>query len=487
MKELQDQTEILEPTIQVQPRDLVENILSLKPKIVGFGVYIWNSQQTLEVVSLLKQIAPDIPVVLGGPEVSFESEKQEIVQRADYLIKGEADFHFYNLSKSILNGTAPSQKIIMGSLPDINEIELPYSLYSSEDIENRIIYVEASRGCPYKCEYCLSSLDKQVRSFNTENFLDEIQKLIERGARQFKFVDRTFNLSPSTSLTILRFFLERVNQGLFLHFEMVPDRLPTELQDLIKQFPEGSLQFEIGIQTWNPAVAALVSRKNDFGKVSENIRFLMTESKVHIHADLIAGLPGETLESFGKGFDALANLGPHEIQVGLLKRLKGTPIARHDQEWDMIYQEQQPFQILQNKSMSFAELQFMNRFSKFWDHYANSGQFVETLKLITRTDESIFSAFSEFTYFLSERYSATHHISLESLAHSLWIYLTQKKALPENEVREPLVQDYCHRVKRRDLPAFLKGSDLQQNLKKEFLVQRRQYAHHSSHQLKGSH
>lgn len=485
MQELQDQTQILEPTIQIHPRDLVEKILQHSPRIVGFGVYIWNATQTLEVVSLLKKIAPEIKIVLGGPEVSYESETQEIVQIADFLIKGEADFQFYELCKKILAGDEIANKIIAPIIPDIQKIQLPYSLYSDEDIKNRIIYVEASRGCPYKCEYCLSSLDKSVRSFDLDVFLKELQTLIDRGTRQFKFVDRTFNLSPTTSQKILQFFLERAELGLFLHFEMVPDRLPQEIRELIKKFPEGSLQFEVGIQTWNPQVAALVSRKNDFEKVKENIRFLMQETHVHIHADLIAGLPGEDLASFGRGFDALAALEPHEVQVGILKRLKGTPISRHDQQWGMVYQDQQPFQILKTKTMSFEELQFMGRFSKYWDHYANNGHFVETFKLLTtlaheKFGGSLFLMFSDFTNFLSARFATTHHISLENLAQALWTYLTQSQGLPDAQVREPLIQDYCYRVKRRDLPHFLKDQNISKIASKDSpALQRRQQAHQS--------
>jgi tRNA A37 methylthiotransferase MiaB len=483
MQELESQTQILEPTIQIHPRDLVEKILKLSPKIVGFGVYIWNATQTLEVVSLLKKVAPDIKITVGGPEVSFESESQEIVKLADYLIKGEADFLFYDLCKKILSNAQAVEKIQGAILPEVKNIKLPYSLYSDEDIKNRIIYVEASRGCPYKCEYCLSSLDKSVRSFDLDLLLGEIQTLISRGARQFKFVDRTFNLSPTTSLKILRFFLERSQLGLFLHFEMVPDRLPEELRELIKQFPAGSLQFEIGIQTWNPNVAELVSRKNDFVKVQENIRFLVEETHVHIHADLIAGLPGEDLESFGRGFDALSALRPHEVQLGILKRLKGTPISRHDLQWQMVYQDQQPFQVLKTKSMSFEDLQFIGRFSKFWDHYANNGHFVETFKFFELLTQekfhgSLFAMFSNFSIFLSQRFEMTHHLSLESLTEALWVYLVTEQRLVESDVRQALVQDYCFRVKRRDLPRFLKDIDPQlTNTRESAAIKRRQTAH----------
>jgi radical SAM superfamily enzyme YgiQ (UPF0313 family) len=456
MKELKEKTQILEPTIQVSPKNLVEKIFSLEPKIVGFGVYIWNAQQTLEVVSILKKVAPHITVVLGGPEVSHEAEGQEIVKNADYVIQGEADFLFYEFCKGALNCQWPAKKIFNGPLPEIKEIALPYSLYSDEDIKNRILYVEASRGCPYKCEYCLSSLDKQVRSFDLDIFLGEMQNLIERGAREFKFVDRTFNLSIPTGIKILSFFLERIDLGLFLHFEMVPDRLPQELRELLSRFPAGSLQFEIGIQTWNPEVAKLVSRRNDYSKVKENFQYILNETGIHVHADLIVGLPGETLDSFARGFDELSACGPHEIQVGILKRLKGTPIIRHDKEWEMVYQEQQPFQILKTKSMDYLTLQRMTRFSKYWDLYANSGNFKKSLELFLSAAPSKFWSFLEFSDFLSLRHENSHSLSLLTLAESLFAFLRTQGFLTEASIRDALVQDYSFGPKRRDIPQFLK-------------------------------
>ncbi|MEK2647030.1 B12-binding domain-containing radical SAM protein [Bdellovibrio sp. BCCA] len=461
LEELQDRAEIMEFTIQRDPRDVAEVLLRQKPKIIGLGVYIWNAQESLELVSLLKRISPETVVVLGGPEVSHESETNPICQIADFTIKGEADFLFYEFCKNYLdNGVLPSTKIVAGILPDIKKIKTPYGLYTDEDIQNRVIYVEVSRGCPYRCEYCLSSLDKAVRNFELTEFLQEMQKLLDRGARQFKFIDRTFNLSPTTCTTILQFFLDRIHLGLFLHFEMVPDRLPVEIRDLIKQFPPGALQFEIGIQTWNPEVAHLVSRRNDYEKVKDNFRFLASETGVHTHADLIAGLPGEDLVSFGKGFDTLAELQPHEIQVGILKRLKGAPIARHDKEWEMVYSSHPPFQILRNKNMDFETLQKMNRFSKYWDLYANSGVFKKFVNILrersqTREDKSFFWEFFDFNEFLTTRYAQSFGISQLSLFETAYTYLKDQLGWPQEDAKTLILEDY-YATGKTDLPKFLK-------------------------------
>ena len=463
LREFQAQARILEFTLAQNPRDIAQAILAEEPRVVGFGVYIWNTRQTQEVVSILKRVRPDLRVILGGPEVSYETETQDICKLADLTIQGEADFKFYEICRDYLERSNwPETKWLPAELPAIEKIALPYSFYTDADIRNRVIYVEASRGCPYKCEYCLSSLDKSVRAFDLDLFLSEMDRLIQRGARQFKFIDRTFNLSISTSSRILRFFLDRMSVGLFLHFEMVPDRLPPELRELIRKFPKGSLQFEIGIQTWNPEVAKLVSRRQDYSKIEENFKFLAEDRNVHTHADLIAGLPGETLESFARGFDAVAHLAPDEIQVGILKRLKGTPIIRHDSEWQMVYQEHPPFQVLQTRTMSFETLQSVGRFSLFWDLIANSGNFKNTLKLLTerslkRADHSLFFEFDELSCFLTKRHPQGHSVALLGLLESVWIYFKDHLKIDAETARALLIQDYTGSAKR-DIPGFLRGA-----------------------------
>lgn len=460
---LEESCLIKEYTINKKTQDIADELLALNPKILGFGVYIWNTDQTKAVIEILKAQKPDILIVLGGPEVSYESEGQKIVQLADYVICGEADFLFRDFCEQILKTKqAPAQKIIRGSPPEISQIKSPYLLYDDNDIKNRVIYVEASRGCPYKCEYCLSSLDKSVRNFPIELFLAEMEMLFSKGVRQFKFIDRTFNLSPKISTQILIFFLEKSKalsekeENLFLHFEMVPDRLPDELKNLICQFPAGSLQFEIGIQTWDANVAALVSRRQDFSKVEENLTFLRQKTKVHTHVDLIAGLPSEDLETFARGFDRLANLDADEIQVGVLKRLKGAPIIHHDFVWQMKYDPAPPFQILSTKTMDAKVIAKVTKFSKFWDLISNRGQFKKTCQFIRNhcleNKESLFYFYWNLTDYLIEQHQKSHSIHLTDLFRSMHSYLTTK-GFPATEL---LFEDY-HRTERYHTPDFLRN------------------------------
>jgi radical SAM superfamily enzyme YgiQ (UPF0313 family) len=428
MGELQAQTKIQEFVIGAKTTEIVERILQHNPAIVGFGIYIWNVEETNKVVGMLKRVAPHVTVVLGGPEVSYETNEQEIVKRADYVITGWGDVTFPKLCADILNGPKPIMKVHAGHQPPLADIQLPYSLYSDDDIKNRTIYVEASRGCPFKCEFCLSALDKTAWPFNIDAFLAEMESLYQRGARLFKFVDRTFNLNIKTSLKIMQFFLDKLDahpdDPVYAHFELVPDHLPDALKEGISKFPPGALQFEIGIQSFNPEVQTLVSRKQDNQKAADNIRWLCDHSTAHMHVDLIAGLPGETVESFAAGFNKLWALGPHEIQFGILKRLRGTPIIRHTEPFNMVFDPHPPYTILANKDIDFATMQRLVRFARYWDLVANSGRFAHTLPVLL--GETPFEHFMAFADWLYANTDATHRIALDRLAAMVQKWLVQR-------------------------------------------------------------
>jgi radical SAM superfamily enzyme YgiQ (UPF0313 family) len=461
---LQPRAAILEFDINQRPLDIAEVLLSQDPKILGFGIYIWNVTETTKVIAAIRRVRPGIKIILGGPEVSYETEGQPIVELADHVITGEADLKFGEVCQAILEAGAALPKIIPAPLPELSALALPYEFYSSADVAHRIIYVEASRGCPFTCEFCLSSLDIPVRQVPLEKFLGELQKLLDRGLKQFKFVDRTFNLNIATSKTILEFFLARHQPGMFFHFEMIPDRLPAELRAVIAKFPAGALQFEVGIQTFNHEVGTHISRRQNYERLADNFHFLRRETGVHIHADLIVGLPGETLESFGAGFDRLVELGPQEIQVGILKRLRGTPIGRHDQAWQMTYTASPPYEILQNKLLDFATLQRLRRFAKYWDLVSNSGNFVVTTPLIwagvaTGLNGELVSPFHSFLRFSDWVYNQlgrTDTIALVRLAEALFDFLTGERAMDKTIAADSLWRDW-QQAGRRDPPEFLRA------------------------------
>ena len=462
MGPLQSQTVIKEFTINDSVSDILAAILEEQPAIVGLGVYIWNVDQTTRLIADLKRVSPQTVVVVGGPEVSYETDGQAITALADYVITGEADLEFRTLCETLLNLSAnqkPGPKIMHAAVPALDQVRLPYNHYSAEDLAHRVLYVEASRGCPFTCEFCLSALEIPVRAFSLEVFLEAMQQLLDRGALQFKFVDRTFNLNLRVSRAILEFFLERYRPGMFLHFELIPDRLPDSLRQIIQKFPAGSLQFEIGIQTFNDSVGQLISRPQDNAKLEENLSFLRYETGVHIHTDLIVGLPGETFESLAAGFDRLYSLRPQEIQVGILKRLRGTPIIRHEEDWQMLYSQHAPYEILSNRLLSFAQIHRLKRMARFWDLVGNSGNFQASLQKMLDSQPSAFFEFYRFSEWLFENENRRHGIALSRLFERVFEYLTDERGEDKAEIATILWSDYT-RAGRRDRPAFLRPYEL---------------------------
>lgn len=456
--ELQTAACIQEFTISMRALDIVEQLLENKAKIIGFGVYIWNVRETSEVIALLKVLAPNIVIIVGGPEVSYETEQQVICQLAHYVVKGAGETSFRQLCEQVLSRRKPLNKVIDGIESPLKSLNLPYRYYDAEDLRNRFIYVEASRGCPFKCEFCLSSLDKTAYPFELGNFLQEVEQLWQRGLRNYKFVDRTFNLKITSTLRILEFFLERLDDDTFLHFELIPDHLPDKLKACIQRFPAGSLQFEIGIQSFNPDVQTLISRKQNNGKSQENLRWLREESNAYLHTDLIFGLPGEDLDSFAQGFNTLIRLNPHEIQVGILKRLRGTPIIRHTDEYQMVYNPQPPYNILSTDRVDYITMQRMNRFARYWDMIGNSGRFSRVLPLLL--GEQPFQRFwqlSEAIYQISQQ---THKIALPRLFKLVHQIGLEELAIPRDTLEEALVADYAQTGQKGMIP-FMPGQKQQ--------------------------
>ncbi|MBF0470471.1 MAG: DUF4080 domain-containing protein, partial [Gammaproteobacteria bacterium] len=422
MGTLERETRLLEFTIQQRPADIVEQLLRHQPRLIGFGIYIWNSVESERVIALIREVAPEIIIVIGGPEVSYEYQQQRLFQLCDHLITGMADLAFSRLCHALMEGEHPP-KIHHATVPTLSEVNLPYHLYSDEDIRQRVIYIEASRGCPFRCEFCLSALDRSAWPFPLPSILNAIDQLWLRGARRFKFVDRTFNLNPETTCSILNFFLERLDSETHLHFELIPDHLPPQLRAVIPRFPPGSLQFEVGIQTFHPPSQQLISRRQENEKSCDNLRWLRQQSHALIHADLIAGLPGEDLDTLAAGFDRLVALGPQQIQLGLLKRLRGTPLPRHTEAFRLRFDPAPPYTILATSTLNFQTLQRIGRFARYRDLIANSNHFHHTRPHID--GDRPFNRFMELSDWLFTETGQTHRINLKRLYHLVYRWFTR--------------------------------------------------------------
>ncbi|MDR1277311.1 MAG: radical SAM protein, partial [Treponema sp.] len=408
--ELTGSCTILEFALRQPLSEKIDPILAARPRILGFSVSIWNHRATLELLEALEkqqwsgtantEINPP-PVfrpfiVLGGPEASFLPEDAPIFRYADFVIRGEGETAFQELCESLYAGEKPG-KFIQTPPLDPARIRSGYDLYTAEDLHRKLIYVESSRGCPFGCEFCLSAVkperepgpaeggptdptDKspansygEVRYFPLEPFLNEMETLIQKGVRTFKFLDRTFNLDIDRARRIMEFFLERISPSQNVHFEMVPSRFPPELVETLSRFPPGTLRLEIGIQTLNPQTARLIRRPGDPAAEMKALELIRRETAAIIHADLIAGLPGEDLASFGAGFDRLwqalsvPSRSGVEIQVGILKRLPGAPITRHDKPCGMVYAPGPPYEVQATAVLPAAGLDRIKNFARFWE------------------------------------------------------------------------------------------------------------------------
>ncbi len=442
--EWRESSVIVEFVIGQKTEEMVEQILAQKPAYLGLGVYIWNVTECTRLVAQLKVVAPELIIILGGPEVSHETSEQRVCQLADYVISGWGDVSFAALIGQLQAGTPPPTRLIAGIQPPLDRLALPYTEYSDRDLAGRHLYVEASRGCPFKCAFCLSALDQTAWAFPLAEFLSALERLYQRGARQFKFVDRTFNLKAASSVAILQFFLDKIaatpDDPPFAHFELIPDHLPERLKAMIRRFPPGTLQFEIGIQSFNPEVQALISRRQDNAAAAANLAWLRSESGAHLHVDLIAGLPGEDIDSFAAGFDRLVALAPHEIQFGILKRLRGTPLALQAEPLGLRFSPDPPYPILANRLIDFATMQRLNRFARYFDLIANSGRYAASLPcLFGASPFRNFLAFSDWLYAETRQ---THAFAQERLVELVYRYLCVHQQTMPATAAAALLADY---------------------------------------------
>lgn len=420
--ELKKEAQILEFVINEDVSRIAEDILKFNPKIVGIGVYIWNAQDVFRLILIIKKISPQTFIILGGPEVSHFPHRVDF-SKADFIICGEGETQFQTLCDKLLKGKKSEVSIFQKIEENFSKLSLPYEFYTDDDIKNRHIYFEASRGCPFHCEFCLSSIDNKMRYLPIGTVLQELEKLWIHGARNFKFIDRTFNININFGAKLLEYFLDK-EEDYFVHFEVIPDNFPDELKKLLSKFKKNSLQLEVGLQTLDVQIAKNINRNLRLEKIFENIKFLSNETNAHLHLDLIVGLPGESLDGFKSNLDKLISFTKSEIQIGILKKLSGTSLFRHDEKFKMIYSDFPPYEILQNNLITFEQMQKMKRFARFWDIVHNSGNFTNTFELL-KNDGKIFDRFYDFCEFIYNNTKSTNNISPNRMATFLKDFLVQ--------------------------------------------------------------
>lgn len=450
--------ELIEYSIKEPILSLLSDLYKRNPDVIGFSCYIWNIEETLELVQLIKKVMPDVSVVLGGPEVSYDIKYWlERVKEIDYIVYGEGEQTFYQLLKvlkekgnvSEVNGLAykiegnfvmtPPQKKL-----DLNNIPSPYR--DEEDIaslKDKIVYFEASRGCPFSCAYCLSSADTGVRFFELERVKADLLKLIKSEVKTIKFVDRTFNINRKFAIEIFKFLIEN-NISTVFQFEITADIMHRDvLQFLVENAPANYFRFEIGIQSTNEYTNSLINRRQNFKKLSATVLKLKENKKIDLHLDLIAGLPEEDYASFRKTFNDVFALRPQELQLGFLKILRGTQMWREAPKYNYIYMEKAPYEIFQNNVLSFADVIKIKSLEDVLEKYWNSNRINYTVEyLITHEFETPFDFFQEFGLFWEEKgWNRIGH-QLETLFERLDQFLKVKAVTKIDFAEDLMKMDY---------------------------------------------
>ncbi len=468
------EVKVREFTINEKINNILSTLLFDHADVYAFSCYIWNIEYVLKLASDIKKVKPCAKIILGGPEVSYDAK--EIIKKysyIDYIISGEGETAFKQLLTAINQNNNTIMKTISGltykdedksvsncckleRLPD--SIPSPYIKEMLENMENRIVYFESSRGCPFSCSYCLSSTCEGVRYFSLERVKSELLKLIKNGVHQIKFVDRTFNCNKKRAIEIFKFIIEHQNDNINFHFEVAADLFDEEMFAILQDAPAGLIQFEIGIQSTNEDTLMAVNRKTDIKKVLNNIKRLQKPGNIHIHVDLIAGLPLETYKIFQKSFNDAYLLCAHNLQLGFLKLLKGSGIRENKEQFGYIYRDYPPYEILSNNFISFYELTKLNDIEEVLDRYYNSGRFVQSLKFIT---SKIFSNPFEFYYEFSKYYRIEGYFdkpaSSQSLYDILLAFLKTKVDMTHYELLNELMKfDYLRTNNTRSLPKNLK-------------------------------
>jgi len=396
---------IREHTVNEPREHLLRLIMAERADLVAFSCYIWNIEKTLRIVSDIKKIAPETRIVLGGPEVSFGVfELMHNHPAVDFVIKGEGEAVFRQLAETLAN---QGSEILSGA--DLEEIDNLFFRDNSDigtgphnsgyqqldsiaspfeaglvDLSRPLTYYETSRGCPFSCAFCLSSVEGQVRSYSMERIKQDLLLLMQKKVPQIKLVDRTFNFDARRADEIWRFILEH-NQGSHFHFEIAADLLNDTSLDLLKQVPPGTFRFEIGVQSASSATLKQVNRNADLGRIFYVIRRLRAETAIELHLDLVAGLPGENYGAFLHSLQAVADLHPHQIQVEPLKVLKGSPMREIAAREDYHFSESPPYTILRNPWLAFEDIGRIETIGRLLDLYYNHCGFATALELLTRT------------------------------------------------------------------------------------------------------
>lgn len=425
---LAEQAEIslAEYTINHQMEQILQDIYKRKPDVIGFSCYIWNISYVKMILADIKKVLPDVKIWAGGPEVSYHGEaflKEE--PAVDLVMMGEGEITFAHFLKALLEGEDLKQ--VPGlmvrnadgtftdtgfrQVMDMSQIPFPYAFMDMKELEHRIIYYESSRGCPFSCAYCLSSIDKKLRFRSLDLVLPELEWFLQAKVPQVKFVDRTFNCKKSHAMAIWQYIRDHDNGVTNFHFEIAADLLDKDELDLLSTMRPGLVQLEIGVQSTNEKTLEAIRRKTDIEEIREITETINSWHNIHQHLDLIAGLPWEDLESFKKSFNDVYEMEPEQLQLGFLKVLKGSYMEELIPDCDLLYSAAPPYEVLCTKWLSYGDVLELKDIEEMTEVHYNSRQFTCTLKELEKEFDTPYEMFS----FMAGYYNKNH---LFGISHS---------------------------------------------------------------------
>lgn len=442
--------EIKEFTINDTLDYILNGIFSADADIIAFSVYIWNCEYVSELCRIIKKVSPGKTIVLGGPEVSYIKnhpffEKEDY----DYIIRGEGEKSFFTL---LTTGEIKEEKPLA-----LEDIPFPYDEENISRFDNRIVYYETSRGCPFSCAYCLSSAEKGVRFLPLERVKKELVFFAEHNVRQVKFVDRTFNADKKRAGEIWQFIIENfAEKDMNFHFEIAADLLDDNLIEILSASPDGLIQLEIGIQSTDEKTLSLNCRKTDTEKVLSNIEKLLAYGNINIHTDLIAGLPSENLNTFKKSFNDVYKLKSHQLQLGFLKLLHGTHMVNLSKDFDFVFSPFAPYEVLSNKDLSHSDILYLKKFEDVFEKVYNSQRFLFSLNELEKHFENPFEMFEKLTYFFEEKNLSFVSVSTKEIYNLLSEFFRKNISKDSEKIDKLLLADFYFSEKSELVPVSLK-------------------------------
>ena len=457
---------------------IISQLYELNADVICFSCYIWNIALIKRLIPIIKKLIKNVKIVLGGPEVSYEYE-DTLKKFADIIIIGEGEKTFYELTDYFLNGgnlknidgivfkTENGEIIKTNQRKALNLDEIPFAYKNGlDELKNKIIYYEASRGCPYNCQYCLSSTEKGVRFLSQERVIKDLSFFIEKKVKQVKFVDRTFNANKKFALCIWNFLIENDNGITNFHFEISADILTDDMIYTLKKARKGLFQLEIGIQSTNYNTLSAVKRKTNLDKLFGRIKEIKKYGNIHQHLDLIAGLPDESYQSFKKSFNDVFSLYPENLQLGFLKLLKGSGLRENADKYGIVYRDEPPYELLYTKDISFCEILRLKRMEEMIENYYNCSKCLYTIRFSEKYFESSFDFFEKLSLYWEK--TGAHNISHSKMELYKIMYNFLCTAVKDkNKLRNVLRFDILMNDNLKNLPEWLEYTP-NEEIKNEF-------------------